>query len=260
MRRPVRASRFILTGTLAAAVAVALPSCRPEERAMHVVAAREKATRGTPNTPIGAGGPTQPLVVGFEPAAPEPSGLESTAAELAQGALLYRAMNCAGCHAAHGGGGIGPALMDDEWIYGWKPEIVFNSIVYGRPNGMPSFGGRISDRQVWQLVAYVRSLSGLTSSDAAPGRDEHMAGAPPPNSIARAHPRTSTSQLDELRLRDREEFERLGWVDPRSGKVGIPESPAPAVARRIAPTTTTRPASNPTPTTRPSGLPRRSGD
>ena len=43
----------------------------------------------------------------------------------------------------------------------------------GRPNGMPSFRGRIPEDQIWQLVAYVRSLSGLrAASDAAPRGDD----------------------------------------------------------------------------------------
>ena len=44
----------------------------------------------------------------------------------------------------------------------------------GRPNGMPSFGGKVSSQQLWQLTAYVRSLSGQLPKDVAPGRDDHM--------------------------------------------------------------------------------------
>jgi cytochrome c oxidase cbb3-type subunit 3 len=39
---------------------------------------------------------------------------------------------------------------------------------------MPSFRGRITTQQVWQLVAYVRSLSGEVSKDAAPSRSDHL--------------------------------------------------------------------------------------
>lgn len=73
------------------------------------------------------------------------------------------------CHF-HGGGGIGPPLMDDLWIYGSEPENIFATIVQSRPNGMPSFGGKIPEFQVWQLAAYVRSLSGLTPKDSRNGR------------------------------------------------------------------------------------------
>jgi cytochrome c oxidase cbb3-type subunit 3 len=64
--------------------------------------------------------------------------------------------------------------MDAQWIYGDQPENIFSTIVEGRPNGMPSFRGRIPTQQVWQLVAYVRSLSGQISKDAAPSRSDHL--------------------------------------------------------------------------------------
>jgi len=49
----------------------------------------------------------------------------------------------------------------------------------GRPNGMPAFRGRIPEEQAWQIVAYVRSLSGLVPSDAAPNRGDELHGAEP---------------------------------------------------------------------------------
>ena len=91
-----------------------------------------------------------------------------------QGAMLYVQFNCAGCHSPGGGGGMGPPLNDGEWIYGSDPENVFATIIEGRPNGMPSWRGRIGNAQVWQLVAYVRSLSGLTPRDTWPARFDHM--------------------------------------------------------------------------------------
>ena len=92
---------------------------------------------------------------------------------LSQGQRLYSLMNCVGCHF-HGGGGIGPPLMDDEWIYGGDPAQIFKTIVEGRPNGMPSYSRRLNNQQVWQLVAYVRSLSGLGGSMVASSRQDHM--------------------------------------------------------------------------------------
>ena len=47
---------------------------------------------------------------------------------------------------------------------------------------MPSFGGKIPDAQIWQITAYVRSMSGQASSDAAPSRSEHMHNKPPEQS------------------------------------------------------------------------------
>ena len=76
------------------------------------------------------------------------------------GKQLYSQFNCAGCHAA-GGGAIGPALIDDVWIYGNSPGNIFWTIIEGRPQGMPSFGGRIAEEQAWRIVSYVRSLAEL---------------------------------------------------------------------------------------------------
>jgi cytochrome c oxidase cbb3-type subunit 3 len=73
---------------------------------------------------------------------------------------------------------MGPALMNDHWIYGSRPEQIYQSIVQGRPNGMPSFRGKIPEYQVWQLVAFVRSLAGMSPRDALPGRAEHMQSSP----------------------------------------------------------------------------------
>lgn len=104
---------------------------------------------------------------------------EDNAYAISQGKRLYAYFNCVGCHA-HGGGGMGPPLMDDRWIYGSDPENIFETIVEGRPNGMPSFGGRIPADRIWWIVAYVRSLSGLTPKFAAPSRDDHMQYKKPP--------------------------------------------------------------------------------
>ncbi len=104
-----------------------------------------------------------------------------------EGQLLFEQMNCSGCHA-NGGGGMGPPLMDDEWIYGSRPDQIFASIAEGRPNGMPSWKSRLNDQQIWQLVAYVRSLSGLTPKGARPTRDDHMMVKPAPVQTPAATP------------------------------------------------------------------------
>ncbi len=92
---------------------------------------------------------------------------------ISEGKRLFSAFNCTGCHG-HGGGGSGPALMDGKWIYGSEPANIYQTIVEGRPNGMPRFAGVLREQQVWQLAAYVRSLGGLVPKDAASGRSDHM--------------------------------------------------------------------------------------
>jgi cytochrome c oxidase cbb3-type subunit 3 len=127
---------------------------------------------------------------------PSPPGFAGNPAErnapsLSEGKTLFSSYNCVGCHA-NGGGGMGPPLMDDEWIYGHRPDQIFKSILEGRPNGMPSFQQRIPDYQIWELAAYVRSMSGLVPKDVAPGRDDHLSGKPPESSTEKMQPSNSS--------------------------------------------------------------------
>ncbi|MBV9219573.1 MAG: cytochrome c [Methylobacteriaceae bacterium] len=104
----------------------------------------------------------------------------NNAYHLSQGKRLYASFNCRGCHF-DGGGGIGPALMENRWIYGGTIADIVATIREGRPNGMPSFRGKITDEQIWEIAAYVLSMSGNVSSAAAPNRDDHMQGRPAEN-------------------------------------------------------------------------------
>ena len=112
---------------------------------------------------------------------------EENAYGVSQGKTLYNQYNCSGCHF-QGGGGIGPPLMDADWIYGSRPENIFETIAEGRPNGMPAFGRKINADQIWQLVAYVRSMSGLLRKDVAPGRSDDMQVRPQEQSTQKARP------------------------------------------------------------------------
>jgi cytochrome c oxidase cbb3-type subunit III len=76
---------------------------------------------------------------------------------------------------------MGPPLMDDKWIYGSQPVNIFSTIVEGRPNGMPTFGSKVPRYQVWQLTAYVRSLSGLAAKDKMSSRSDEMMSTPAQN-------------------------------------------------------------------------------
>ena len=93
---------------------------------------------------------------------------------MTEGQRLYEWYNCSGCHA-RGGGGIGPPLMADVWKYGKDPGNMYTSIVEGRPNGMPSWRGKMPEYQVWQIVTYVQTLRADRSIASPPGpREEHM--------------------------------------------------------------------------------------
>ena len=78
---------------------------------------------------------------------------------IATGAKLFISYNCLDCHGADGSGAMGPSFQDGRWHFGGSPAEVFESIYQGRPDGMPAWGGRISNDQIWMLTAYVRSLA-----------------------------------------------------------------------------------------------------
>jgi cytochrome c oxidase cbb3-type subunit 3 len=159
-----------------------IASCEREERRYPDAASLEASqqTRMVRLTSLAAGGDASPHR--------DRSPHQDNAFGIAEGKRLYTAFNCNGCHAA-GGGGIGPALMDDKWIYGHGPDQIFASVVQGRPNGMPSFSGRLTDDQVWQLVAYVQSLSAQTPRDAATSRSDDQAVMKPELRLERLSPR-----------------------------------------------------------------------
>jgi cytochrome c oxidase cbb3-type subunit 3 len=155
MRRALQLGLFIIV----------LSACEREERRF-----RETPPASSP-----------PRIVTQSPLQPGPTVLVNTvrgpyeynAYAMSEGKLLFDQFNCSGCHA-HGGGGMGPPLMDDEWIYGSQSENIFQTIVQGRPNGMPAFRERLSNDQVWRLVAYVQTMSGQHSKDAEPLRNDNM--------------------------------------------------------------------------------------
>jgi cytochrome c oxidase cbb3-type subunit 3 len=173
--------RWPLAGLILALI-LCIAGCKREERAYRISAPAANRIYATSVSPLHPGGGQSEPPVNNE--------LEKNAYALSEGKRLFAAYNCVGCHS-HGGGGMGPALMDDQWIYGSRPEQIFATIVEGRPNGMPSFRGKIVDQQIWEIVAYIRSMSAQGPYDARPGRDDDMYLGPPENSRQRLQPKNS---------------------------------------------------------------------
>ena len=165
-----RIEALLLAAALAAAVLAV--GCERERREYHSGPARAASPGPRLST-------LQPGVPQADPVDPIGLHYANNAFHVSQGGRLYRWFNCNGCHAA-GGGGIGPALMDDEWRYGGRIDQIHASILDGRPNGMPTWRGKLTDQQAWQLAAYVLSMSGNVRKDAAPSRSDSLLGPPPP--------------------------------------------------------------------------------
>jgi cytochrome c oxidase cbb3-type subunit 3 len=94
-----------------------------------------------------------------------PNPLQGQSSAVESGKQLFIKMNCAGCHGYAATGNMGPNLSDKYWRYGGTPVDVFKSIFEGRPQGMPSWGGKLSSNEIWQLVSYIESLGGTFPAD-----------------------------------------------------------------------------------------------
>lgn len=186
-RRAERTVRAITALVAAALLALLVAGCEREHR--------EYESKAPPPTPA-----NEAVRVGdLQPGKPQPPRMdphgrsfEGNAWHVNQGARLYKWFNCTGCHAA-GGGSIGPALMDADWRYGGSIEQIHASIAQGRPNGMPSFRGKIPDDQIWEIAAYVRTLSGNAPKYVEGGGRQGMAVAPPTSRLPKLEPTTTES-------------------------------------------------------------------
>jgi len=166
--------------------------------ALLLLAGCDRETRESRGTPVAE---TTPLPPTTDFSAGQPQNIppdpraklyEGNAFHIGQGQALFTQMNCVGCHA-HGGGAIGPPLMDDEWRYGGRIEQIVASIVQGRPNGMPSWQGKLTEQQIWELAAYVRSMSGLVPKDVPPSRADAMSSTEPLTLTEQEPVRTSSA-------------------------------------------------------------------
>jgi cytochrome c oxidase cbb3-type subunit 3 len=143
------------------------------------------AGRGIPNQGLG-GQPEPRASAGVEPGIHPQTVLGQVqnpytgdAAAILAGRQLFTGMNCGGCHSGYAGGGMGPSLRDSLWIYGNTDAQIFSTIAEGRPYGMPAWGGRLPDDQIWRIVAYIRTL-GTPNEPVKPPKASHEVAPGPP--------------------------------------------------------------------------------
>ncbi|HXS21007.1 MAG TPA: c-type cytochrome [Steroidobacteraceae bacterium] len=168
----------------------------PPSNAAAPVAAAETAAAtpaaqlpGTPSQPVSGTVPPAlapvgpipgPEMAGEDPATTIQSPYANDPAALEQGRQLFVAMNCAGCHGGHAGGGMGPDLRPDHiFKYGNAPANLFDSISMGRAMGMPAWGMKLPPDVIWKLVTYIQSLGTEQEPDKAAPAPAHA-----PDSVA----------------------------------------------------------------------------
>ncbi len=153
-------------GAVLAISAAMLASCKREQRQLRDEPAQRAVFSAATESHIVPGGKVAKVII--------KSPAEGNAYAISQGQKLFSFYNCSGCHGEHGGGGIGPPLMEKQLHFGSEPDNIYDTISKGRPNGMPSWGARIPESQIWQLVAYVKSLSGEEPKNASNARADTM--------------------------------------------------------------------------------------
>ncbi|WP_281989868.1 cbb3-type cytochrome c oxidase N-terminal domain-containing protein [Aquimarina aggregata] len=113
------------------------------------------------------------------------------ASDISSGKSIFSA-NCAACHKADGGGGIGPNLTDQYWILGGGIKNIFRTVSEGGRDGkgMVAWKQTLKPAEMAQVASYILTLQGSTPLD----------------------PKEAQGEL---------------WVDPEASKEEIPQDEIP---------------------------------
>jgi cytochrome c oxidase cbb3-type subunit 3 len=98
-----------------------------------------------------------PGAIAPPPSIANPTAKDPAAAE--RGMQYFVKFNCVGCHAPNGAGGMGPSLSNAAFKFGSDPDQLFVVISHGAPQGMPAWGSVLPQQVIWDLVAYIKSIS-----------------------------------------------------------------------------------------------------
>lgn len=97
------------------------------------------------------------------PLPPNPAANDPESAQ--RGMTYFEKMNCVGCHAANGAGGMGPSLSDaSTFKYPSDPASLYLVIAHGAPLGMPAWGSVLPHSVIWDIVSYIESINKAPSS------------------------------------------------------------------------------------------------
>lgn len=103
---------------------------------------------------------------------------DESAGALSSGKTIFEG-NCAACHAADGGGGVGPNLTDEYWLHGNSIKDVFTVIKYGVVSkGMVPWQDQLSPEEIQQVASFVLSLKGTTPANPKDPQGELVGSTP----------------------------------------------------------------------------------
>jgi cytochrome c oxidase cbb3-type subunit 3 len=112
---------------------------------------------------------------------PEAAEFEMSPQLVSAGTEVF-AQTCASCHGAELQGGIGPNLVDSEWIHGGEPDQIIATITNGvTEKGMPAWGPVLGPQKVQEVTAFIvsKGTGEAPVADAAPSGDEGVADGTP---------------------------------------------------------------------------------
>ncbi len=170
------------SGAIAGRGRVDLRFAQDNDGELYILTKSDGMIRKVVGARVAAGAPLAAVVPARAPgqsvtgplATPSRNLIASTPASIAIGKRVYQA-NCAACHGNAGQGatkaGITisvieeqqgrqpPDLADDQWDHGSSDSDIFRVIKRGLPpTMMAGFDGRIPDRDIWNIVNYLRTL------------------------------------------------------------------------------------------------------
>lgn len=123
------------------------------------------------------------------------------AADLKAGKAIFTEL-CQQCHAADGGGGVGPNLTDKYWLHGGSIKDIFTTVKYGVPaKGMISWEAQLRPVQMAQVASYVKSLQGTSPAKPKEPQGEIYT---PANEAPADSTKTESSESDDMENMDQE--------------------------------------------------------
>jgi cytochrome c oxidase cbb3-type subunit III len=146
-----------------------------------------------------------------------------TTDELSHGKRLYVG-HCALCHGIEGSGGRGPALNHPALRHG-KDNTALFTVIRGGVEGTEMPGAwQMTDREVWRVVGYVRSLGRVEPSklpgNAGNGRELYLSKGCAGCHIIRGEGGASGPELSEIGGRRSAAYLREALIDPAAS---VPE-------------------------------------